>query len=697
MIAQPLFLGLVMVTATALTVAGVMMIVTALERRRDSGQMSNRLGVNRLDAVLLFEDGAFVDANERGEALLATLRPAAQRQSRWQSLLQHLKSAFPDIDQQLSALPDTGRLHLRAEDASGLELLAEWLSGTVRLTIIDTEEEAGGVLLDRLSLRAMNEETDILRRVCAKVPVLAWREDAAGQVIWANDAYLRHCTSLGTGLGAGAPADARTDGPVGWPLPALFPGAAAGSSQRLTLPGREVVNPAPAGGAGSARRNLRWFDVFRHADGTGQLAFAVSADGAQQAEKAKHEFVQTLSKTFATLPIGLGVFDRTRRLQLFNPALIDLTGLEPEFLASQPALAGFLNRLRDKRILPEPRDYAGWSRRLLDIEKGFETNQFEETWSLPSGQTYRVSASPHPDGALAFLIEDITSEIHMSRNIRAELETCQMALDAMPTAVALFSADGSLVQTNAAFGRLWAFEGEDALAGVSLAEAIGNWRDVSHDPALWDQIALLGQNGQPKERIHGRMQLDDGEILSVSACRAGAGSLMITFDQHDTRTAKTRNTGDGDKALMPDKGSPRHGRVSTTAPGPNDMTKGVAEPDPAALTVPSGNGPAGLPGQRSARPASASSIGGAPPELRFGRMPAAGPEQTTGVDVAARPEPLGVGDKACRESAPLPLQPTETMASPAPKEPRPRAGTAPKVLRRSSGRGHPGGTARSSA
>jgi PAS domain-containing protein len=50
-----------------------------------------------------------------------------------------------------------------------------------------------------------------------------------------------------------------------------------------------------------------------------------------RAQQAQKNFVQTLTKTFATLSIGLAIFDRNRQLMLFNPALIDLTALPPIF------------------------------------------------------------------------------------------------------------------------------------------------------------------------------------------------------------------------------------------------------------------------------------------------------------------------------------------------------------------------------
>jgi len=53
---------------------------------------------------------------------------------------------------------------------------------------------------------------------------------------------------------------------------------------------------------------------------------------------AQRNFVQTLTKTFAQLSIGLAIFNRERQLVLFNPALIDLTALPADFLTGRPHL-----------------------------------------------------------------------------------------------------------------------------------------------------------------------------------------------------------------------------------------------------------------------------------------------------------------------------------------------------------------------
>ncbi|MCB1389270.1 MAG: PAS-domain containing protein [Rhodobacteraceae bacterium] len=499
-------LAIVLVSTSALTVFGSLLIAGAVRRPRSGGETP--LATTGGDAAFLFDGPTLIDTNPRGAALLDSLRRAEGRGSdEWNRLTQYLAHDFAGLSATLADLPLTRRARLVAAGDRHMELTLDWLDGAMRLTLVDTLAEDGTVVIDRLSYRALQDELALLRQFTEAAPLLMWREDAQAQVTWANGAYLKRVADIGHGE------------TMTWPLPALFEPGDEGVARRVSLESH--------GGASQS-----WFDVTRGSGlaGQGVLSFALPADDAHQAERTKRDFIQTLTKTFATLPTGLAVFDRTRRLQMFNPALTDLTGLETEFLLSRPGIEGFLNRMRDKRVLPEPRDYRSWARRLLEIETSAPAGEFEETWTLPTGQTFRVSANPHPDGALAFLIEDITSETHLTRNTRAEMETMQSVLNQLDDAIAVFAPNGELVLTNTAFSQLWTLEGEDSLGAVTLPEALANWREAGDDAALWTRIAALGRVGAAEAvPVCGAMRLADGERLRVEARRTATGALMIAF------------------------------------------------------------------------------------------------------------------------------------------------------------------------
>ena len=103
--------------------------------------------------------------------------------------------------------------------------------------------------------------------------------------------------------------------------------------------------------------------------------------------------------------------------------------IDAVWLAGRPCLRDFLERLRETRQMPEQKDFASWRRKLSELEEGARDGTYEENWQLPSGKIFRVTGRPHPQGALAFLFEDISTAIMLERKYRSELELCQATLD----------------------------------------------------------------------------------------------------------------------------------------------------------------------------------------------------------------------------------------------------------------------------
>jgi hypothetical protein len=148
--------------------------------------------------------------------------------------------------------------------------------------------------------------------------------------------------------------------------------------------------------------------------------------------------MQTMSKTFAHLSTGLAIFDRKRALIHFNPALLDITGLDFETLSLKPDLASFLDKLRGTGFLPKPKNYHDWRDQLAKLESAAEKG------------SYRVSRKPLPDGAIAFLLEDAHA-----RETRAELCLLENALNAVTTPHVIFDGLGAYVRSNPAFQSIW--------------------------------------------------------------------------------------------------------------------------------------------------------------------------------------------------------------------------------------------------
>lgn len=456
--------------------------------------------------VFLFEDDDLVDATPEAHAML---RAGPEHLHGWPRLHALLERQFPGVGDAIAGLADCHVVSVPAKD-NDAEVLAEWRGGLVRVVIAEPETTRQTEQLDGIGLRALGDELATLRGAVDQAPILVWREDEAGVVEWANAPYFDLARKLGN-----------EEEQLAWPLPKLFPLQLASgmeaAERRMSLKLPEAETPL-------------WFDIHVEPLDESTLIHALPADRLVKTEANLREFLQTLTKTFAHLPTGLAVFDRGRRLALFNPALTDLSALQPQFLSARPTLYEFLDKLREKQRMPEPKDYKSWRRQISDMEAAAATGTHQETWSLPTGHTYRVTGRPHPEGAVAFLFEDISSEIAATRRFRAELELGQSILDSMNAAIAVFSAAGTLVQTNNAYGQLWNTECDRSLTEITLLDTLRLWSSRCAPSALWDELRDHAIQAHQQKRWTGQFALLSGARVMCEFMPLQGNACRVSFD-----------------------------------------------------------------------------------------------------------------------------------------------------------------------
>ncbi|MBV1866433.1 MAG: PAS-domain containing protein [Marinosulfonomonas sp.] len=479
----------------------------------------------------LFAGDHLVDASEPARDLLG---PVPVGQTDWECFQIALKADFPDLGKIRAALPDNKEQNVASPTGSG-RLTAQWRNGLVRV-VLERDEPSGdkiGVAADQLA--AMEREIETLRTTADAAPFLVWRQTADGAINWANNAYLD--------MARRSDPDAAVQS---WPPAKIFVPAQLKNmdglpqSQRLTvhLPGE--TDP-------------RWFECTETPIGDEILFTAVSADKTVQSEQALRAFMQTLTKTFAHLKTGLAIFDKQRRLALFNPALTDLTSLPPDFLSGRPTLHAFLDRLRDKRMIPEQRDYKSWRQQISELEDAAQNGTYEDIWSLASGQTYRISGHPHPDGALAFLMEDISAEISLTRRFRMQLETGQSVLDSFDEAIAVFSPSGALTLSNEQYTRLWAVDPSETIVDCDIIAATKLWSGSCAPTPVWgDAREFISAVGGRAEWL-ADVRLLDGRNLVCRFTPITGGSTLVGFSQQQATVSQISAPPTAPKALTFDK------------------------------------------------------------------------------------------------------------------------------------------------
>lgn len=529
-------------------VTGLCLLSLSVLRRRDADATGPETGPGPRDedVVFLFSGGMLVDATVAARNQLP-VEPAHADDlarfviaycQRFEGLSDRLERFGPGDLFEIAEVPD---------DPDSLRLTAENRAGQVRICITDPQRDTRSEMVAHYSLAAMRAELFTLRSIAERSPIPTWKRRHDGTIIWANSTYMRLAVDL-----------AGEDALIGWPPPDLFAGLMDAPDPDMPPPQRRV-SLAPAMPQG---RTL-WFDLIALPGEIETLYFALPIDNLVRAENALTEFVQTLTKTFAHLRIGLAIFDQKRRLALFNPALVDLTGLPAAQLSARPTLHAFLDALRDTQKIPEPKDYKSWRMQIAQLETGAADGTYEDTWHLSNGQTFRVSGRPHPDGAVAYLFEDISSEVSMTRSFRSEIELSQSVVDSLDTAIAAFAPNGHCTLSNRAYARLWDLspgQPEDIVA------ACARWRAVSQPGTDWqglcNRVLVTGQRLPWTGPVH----LRDGRVLRCDTRPIAGGATLVTFARQDG----------GAVAVTP--------AVSVGLSGPVDITAG-ARPDPDAISA----------------------------------------------------------------------------------------------------------------
>ncbi|TDE36979.1 PAS-domain containing protein [Antarcticimicrobium sediminis] len=449
------------------------------------------------DPVFLFEGRELIDASAAARAIAGDSSDDVTWNTLREALLPNFPSFPPDPDQ----VRDSGRLSVPSLDREPPgEAMCEWIDGITRVHL------RSGTPLSTVDLPPLAKELDILRTATNAAPYPAWRVDDQGQVTWCNSAYATLVRKV-----RGRDADTAET---------LFPEVGPDT------PARRKQRQAVLLGPGKQRL---WYDVWTIPQKGGHLCYAMDMNAVVDAEAAQRNFVQTLTKTFAQLSIGLAIFDRNRQLALFNPALIDLTSLPADFLSARPSLLSFFDRLRDSAMMPEPDDYNSWRQELADLVEAAASGQYQETWSLASGSVYSVSGRPHPDGAVAFLFEDITAEITLTRRFRADLEQSQAVLDALGGAIAVFAPDGALTFCNAAHRSLWGIDPDSSFAQYTVVDATRNWQDQCLATPLWGELRDFVSSRENRTEWQAEVRLRSGARLDCTVRPIQKGATMVEF------------------------------------------------------------------------------------------------------------------------------------------------------------------------
>ena len=459
------------------------------------------------ETAFLFQDGLLVDSTAAARRLLDLTASADDDLTR---LARFLAPRFPTLFQHLDDLPDAAERTLAASDSMS-HLKMRRIDDRLHLALEDTAQNAPQYAPDRHCLGALFEELKTHRTLSDAIPFPMWRQTQDGKILWANSDYRAIEALLGRkNTNAICPSQ-------------IFPEPPDFATDKTRVQRVKLELPQEA--------EPRWFEYQISWVDDDLFVAAIPCGRVVRAERSLNGFVQTLTQTFAHLNVGLAVFSRTRELAIFNPALTALLELSPEFLIQRPTLFQVFDRLREQRIVPEPKDYKTWRRKMSALEAAATDSAISETWSLVDGRTFRVTGRPHPEGAVAFLFEDISEEITLERKFRADLQLGHAVIDGLDEAISVYSTSGELVFSNKAYREFWPSAPGAESTIETFVESTRLWQNASMPTPVWgdarDFAATIGERANWTAEI----RLRDGRSVDCRFETLEGGFTLAGFSE----------------------------------------------------------------------------------------------------------------------------------------------------------------------
>jgi signal transduction histidine kinase len=428
-----------------------------------------------------------------------------------QELIDALMRADPDHRRRLTALIERGEAcAFQVRGAGGLVSVDGRAAGACAWLRLQPVIAADGGLPPATRFAALLDA----------LPAPAWVCTAAGTLIWANTAFLRAVDAVSVEDAA---------------------------ARRLSFDRGASTLIAEAAEAGEPRQALRWASVEgqRHAfrvtarplDGGDVGAWALDVTDTEDARESLKRHIEAHDETLNHLVDAVAIFNAAKRLTFHNTAFAQIWGLEPAWLAEGPTHAEVLDRLRQRRRLPETMDYSRWK---ADELAWYETlgPAPDDLWALPDGRTLRVVRQPHPLGGLLLLFTDMTGEIRLRAQYNGLIQVQQATLDKLNDAVAVFGSDSRLRLHNEAFARLWNVTAAALDAASDFDGVVELCVPRLHDRAFWGELKARVADPDPRSRIamSGEAKTSDDRIVAFQSRPLPDGATLIAFaDITDTR------------------------------------------------------------------------------------------------------------------------------------------------------------------
>ena len=427
------------------------------------------------------------------------------------------------MDHAVDALRESGEgflLNLTTSNGHSIEAMGRAIGGQAIVRIRELSGLRRELAETNFRLKALMEETEMLRGFADASPFPIWAKGAKGELAYANAAYVQATE-------ASSMADAvdrhieLLDSPHRAEMERAL-GAANSFNARLPI---------------VTRGERRIYDVRAINVGGGCVGVAIDASEADALSSALVRMAEAHRRALDQLSSGVAAFDGQKRLAFYNDSYRRLWDLEPQFLDSNPDDSSVLDRLRAARKLPEQADFRAWKAKLHEAYRADET--VKDTWFLPDGRALSVVTTPNTEGGVTYLFDDVTESLNLARQFDRLNRVQRETLDSLAEGVAVFGSNGRAQLFNPAFVKMWKLSPE-ALREEPHIDTVEAWCKPLFDEAkAWRTIREAVTAIESRADVHLKLDRKDGSVLDCMSRPLPDGATMLTFqDITDTENVE---------------------------------------------------------------------------------------------------------------------------------------------------------------
>jgi signal transduction histidine kinase len=374
--------------------------------------------------------------------------------------------------------------------------------------------------------RRADDEAASLRELIDAIPVPIWRRDRDQALVDCNKAYASALDATRELVLT----EGRELAPTG-----------SSREQPTACDERRARGHVVIGGS----RRLLDITELPDADG-GAIGFALDRTDVEIAETGLRRHVSAHAEVLEGIGAAVAIYGADQRLKFFNTAFATLWGLEPEWLGAEPSFGDVLERLRERRRIPEHADFRAFKRERLQLFTSLIHRQ-QELMHLPDDRALLLSISPHPFGGLTFIYENVSDRLALERSCNTLTQVRRATLDNLFEAVAVYGSDGRLKLHNPAYLKIWGLSHDDVAGEPHIGEVVDRMRVFLDDGGDW---AAMKQGIVAEVTAHAAasnlLHRSDGSMLQMATVPLPDGNVLLTYlDVSDTarveRALRERN------------------------------------------------------------------------------------------------------------------------------------------------------------